>query len=116
MDKQCINDVSVGERIRKLRDKKGCKSYAYAQLLGISACAYSRYENGERRLPLEIAVAIADKYDVTLDYIYRGATTSKEEMVRIGYALRGFSPQQRDDALKNLETYCATIRKANMKK
>lgn len=40
-----------------------------AQKLGMNTNVYSRYERGDRDLPLSVAVQIADLFDVSLDYI-----------------------------------------------
>ena len=38
---------------------------------------YSKYERGERPLPLELAVRLADYYQVSLDYLV-GRSSRKE--------------------------------------
>lgn len=40
-----------------------------AQELGMNTNVYSRYERGDRDLPLSVAIQIANLFDVSLDYI-----------------------------------------------
>ncbi len=63
---------AVGERLIKARLALGKSQAAMARSIGISAQRLSNYETGFRPLDTEVAVAIADKYGVTLDYVYRG--------------------------------------------
>ena len=46
---------------------------------------YRRYENGERPVPFDFVVKLADFYGVTLDYIAgRSEDTGAEELGNIG--------------------------------
>ncbi|HIW93522.1 MAG TPA: helix-turn-helix domain-containing protein, partial [Candidatus Flavonifractor merdipullorum] len=40
-----------------------------AELLLCDQSLYSKYERGERALPLELAIKLADFYQVSLDYL-----------------------------------------------
>lgn len=42
---------------------------AVADVVGISAKTYERYENAEREPAASVLVALADFYDVSLDYL-----------------------------------------------
>ena len=48
-----------------------------AELLMCDQSLYSKYERGERILPLELAVQLADFYKVSLDYLV-GRTDKKQ--------------------------------------
>ncbi len=56
-------------RLRELRQAAGCNQTEIAQLLGMQQNQYSRYERGERELPVHLFVALARHYNVSLDYI-----------------------------------------------
>lgn len=51
----------------RLRDRS--TQQQVADDLGINVTVYARYERGERVLPLDLAVALAKYYDVSLDYL-----------------------------------------------
>ncbi len=57
------------ERIRGLREDNDKKQSEVAMALYMKLTQYGRYERGERELPLNVAVAIAKYYNVSLDYI-----------------------------------------------
>ena len=56
-------------RIRDLREDSDLTQQAVADYLMCDQSLYSKYERGERVLPLELAIKLADLYKVTLDYL-----------------------------------------------
>ncbi len=56
-------------RIRDLREDNDLTQQAVADYLMCDQSLYSKYERGERVLPLELAIKLADLYKVTLDYL-----------------------------------------------
>ena len=59
-------------RIRDLREDRDLKQKEIADYLMCDQSLYSKYERGERPLPLEYADKLADYYGVSVDYlIYR---------------------------------------------
>lgn len=68
------------ERIRNLREDNDLTQTDIARMLNISQRAYSHYESGNRKLPLDVIVSLADYYDCSVDYLlYR---TDKKELNR----------------------------------
>lgn len=59
----------VYSRIRDLREDRDLKQQDLADYLNCSQVCYSRYENGQRDIPLEIISKIADFYNVSVDYL-----------------------------------------------
>lgn len=59
----------LGERIRLLRAQTATSQQILAEHLGVGKSAVSMLENGQRSASLEIAVALADFFDVSLDYL-----------------------------------------------
>lgn len=59
------------KRLRKLREeKKPVKSMAVvSELCGLERGAVRRYERGERAPTMEALIALADYYEVSLDYL-----------------------------------------------
>ena len=56
-------------RIRDLREESDLTQEQIAKILMCDQSLYSKYERGERPLPLELAVKLADFYHVSLDYL-----------------------------------------------
>lgn len=69
--------ISVNLRIRDLREDADLTQKRIAELLMCDQSLYSKYERGERALPLELAVQLADFYRVSLDYLV-GRTDKKQ--------------------------------------
>ena len=63
-------------RIRDLREDRDLTQQEIADLLLCDQSLYSKYERGERPLPLELAVKLAVHYNVSLDYLL-GLTNQK---------------------------------------
>lgn len=74
----CILDgvIVMNLRIRDLREDRDLKQREIAEYLHCDQSLYSKYERGERSLPLEYAVDLARLYDVSLDYL-TGLTCEK---------------------------------------
>lgn len=66
-------------RIKDLREDADKKQSELAEELFMQTTQYGRYERGERELPLNIAIALAKYYDVSLDYI-AGLTNVKRPL------------------------------------
>ncbi len=66
-------DNKFPERLRRLREKVGRKQYAVAECCGLSRRTYRRYESGEKEPSVESLEAIADYFEVSMDYL-RGRT------------------------------------------
>ena len=64
-------------RIRDLREDMDLKQRDLAKALNISQRAYSHYENGTRKIPLDILVPLADYYNCSVDYLL-GRTKKKD--------------------------------------
>ncbi len=58
-------------RLRDLREDHDLTQLKCAQIAHISKNSYIRYENDERMIPLDTAIAFAKYYNVTLDYLAR---------------------------------------------
>lgn len=64
-------------RIKDLREDSDISQKELADALGISQRAYSHYENGTRKIPLDILIALAEYYGCSTDYLL-GRTKKKE--------------------------------------
>lgn len=61
--------IKVQLRIRDLREDQDLTQAQIASLLLCDQSLYSKYERGERPLPLELAVKLAQFYHVSVDYL-----------------------------------------------
>lgn len=67
----------ITQRIKNLREDKDLTQNQLAEHLHISQRAYSHYESGSRKLPLDLLVELADFYNCSTDYLL-GRTDKKE--------------------------------------
>ena len=56
-------------RIRDLREDSDFTQKYVSEYLMCDQSLYSKYERGERQLPLEFAIKLAELYETSLDYI-----------------------------------------------
>ena len=61
--------MNMKMKIRDLREDADLTQRQIADYLQCDQSLYSKYERGERVLPLDIVIALADFYDVSLDYL-----------------------------------------------
>ena len=64
-------------RIRDLREDNDVKQKELAAYLMCDQSLYSKYERGERPIPLELVCKLADFYNVSVDYLV-GRTNAKK--------------------------------------
>lgn len=62
-------------RIRDLREDHDLKQEDLAKLLNCTQACYSNYENGKRDIPTETLRALADFYNVSVDYLLERTNT-----------------------------------------
>lgn len=56
-------------RIRDLREDHDLTQKKIAEILLCDQSLYSKYERGEREIPLSLLIKLADYYGVSLDYL-----------------------------------------------
>ena len=59
----------VYRRIRDLREDNDLTQSELALILGISQRNYSRYENDDRAIPIDVLWRLADYYSTSVDYL-----------------------------------------------
>lgn len=64
-------------RIKNLREDHDLTQKQVAGILLCDQSLYSKYERGEREIPLYLIVALADYYNVSVDYLV-GRTDNPE--------------------------------------
>ncbi len=56
-------------RLKSLREDRDILQKEIADYLKIRQNTYSQYENGQRQIPIDLLIKIADFYNVSVDYI-----------------------------------------------
>lgn len=56
-------------RLRDLREDKDLSIRKLADILHMQRTTYYNYETGKRELPFELAIILANFYNVSLDYL-----------------------------------------------
>lgn len=56
-------------RLSELRVRRGMTQDKVAQSIGIPVKTYRNYEREDRQAPIDVLFALADLYDVSLDYL-----------------------------------------------
>ena len=64
-------------RIRDLREDHDLKQRQVAEYLNCSQQVYSNYELGQRDIPTDILIRLADLYKVSVDYLLGLTSNSK---------------------------------------
>lgn len=66
------------QRLKDCREDKDLKQTDIAELLETYQTHYSKYERGEREIPLHLLIKLAKFYNVSLDYL-AGLTNDKRK-------------------------------------
>jgi Predicted transcriptional regulators len=61
--------MTLGDRIKRIREKKELSQSELAKFLGIAQSTYSQYESGDRRMPDDLKIKFADRFNVSTDYL-----------------------------------------------
>lgn len=59
----------TANRLRQLRESTGLNQKDFAASIGLKHTTYNGYETGKHKPKSDILVIIADKYNVTVDYL-----------------------------------------------
>lgn len=70
-----IDLKEVGERVEKVRIALGLDKGEFAKSFGLDASSYSKVIQGLKPLKVDYAFDMAQKWGVTMDYLYRGSLT-----------------------------------------
>ena len=69
LTKRGCEEVEFGQRLRQLREKKRISRKVLSELCGLNSDAVRRYERGEAEPTLTSLVAMAEFFNVTVDYL-----------------------------------------------
>ena len=65
-------------RLRELRVAAGLNQMEVSNLLDMQQNQYSRYERGDREMPMHLFIVLARYYNVSIDYMV-GITDTREQ-------------------------------------
>ena len=57
------------KRLRQLRKEQGRSQMVVSELCGLHPCAVFRYETGRAKPDMDALIALADYFEVTVDYL-----------------------------------------------
>ena len=77
----------VGRRIKKTRMRAGLTQEQLAQLLEITIDHVSKIERGNKGISIDLAVALAMQFHVSIDFLLLGKTLQTDEMKKKIYAM-----------------------------
>jgi transcriptional regulator with XRE-family HTH domain len=87
-----VDTGQIGQRLQALRQLYGIKTQGeMARLCGVTNGNYSEFESGNRRVSLDVALRLAEVFDVSLDWIYLGRIGGMPYSLAI--KLQGLKPQ-----------------------
>ncbi|WP_273281045.1 helix-turn-helix domain-containing protein [Pseudooceanicola atlanticus] len=73
--KQQIDPIEVANRLISLRLHHGLSQGEFADSVGIDRSSYSKIEKATKPLKADMAFNIAERWGVSMDYLYRGRLT-----------------------------------------
>jgi len=89
MSKNRVNDLpttmrpeAAAPRIRAARDALGLTQVDICRAIRVDKSAWSKYEGGKRPLPDTVAYRFAERFGVTMDFLYRGRLDGIDEPLR----------------------------------
>lgn len=77
---RCMNDLEIGNRLKQFRLGKKVKMIDAALEFDISTAQYSRLENGQGRISVDVLNKACRYYNTSIDYILFGETASQESI------------------------------------
>ncbi len=97
-----MNRPDISNTMLKLRRNAGYTQALVSQKLNIQRQTYCNYENASRTPPLEIIVALAELYHVSLDYLVCGENAPAGRFGSAGDTAAGDAGQKLLDAFTSL--------------
>ena len=74
-----IDNEKVSERLELVRAALGLQKGDFSQSMGLDPSSYSKILKLEKPLKADHAAMLAERWGVTMDYIYRGRLTDLPE-------------------------------------
>lgn len=68
-----VDSAGVALRIEALREALGMEKGVFSMTFGCDPSSYSKILDGRKPLKLDMGYALAERWNVTMDFIYRGS-------------------------------------------
>lgn len=81
--------MELSEKIQELRKQKGISQEAFAEQMGVSRQAVSKWELGVSKPDVDKIVLMSEFFQVTTDYLLKGEETQKEKVVYVREISKG---------------------------
>ena len=91
-----MDAILIGKQIRLARRQKGMSVEQLAEQIGIEPASLSHIESGNRQTKLSTLVKIADKLEVSLDYLVARETPETSRLILKNFSdeLAALTPKQ----------------------
>lgn len=83
-----------GQRLRELRNLRGISQNELSKHIGVSKSSVNMYERGEREPSFETLEAVADYFNVNIDYLLGRESLTIEEVTKV------FDPTRLSDSAR----------------
>lgn len=87
-DKQSKIDTDFPKRLKQLRQEKGWSQGQVAMKIGVDMQRISKYERGVLIPTTELALKLADLFEVSLDYMLRNADSMASNRIKNPHLLK----------------------------
>ena len=94
--------MTVGQRIKKLRDKKNLTQTQLSKGTGIDVTLISKYENGIKEIGLDNLTRIAEFLETSLDYLVYGDGPAYKKFSVVKFYPNIFNELDEFDKFKNI--------------
>ncbi len=111
MENYVLNNIEVGERIRKIRKQLKMSRETFAELINISDIFLGQIERGERSLSIMTLASISTSTGVSTDYILFGTPEETPTLKKITNIVENASDNFKNYAYDILLTSITYFRK-----
>ena len=112
MENYVLNNIEIGERIRKIRKQLKMSREAFAELINISDIFLGQIERGERSLSIMTLSSISTSTGVSTDYILFGTPEETPTLKKITNIVENASDNFKNYAYDILLTSITYFRKS----
>lgn len=102
--------MTLGKRLKKLRNELGLEREELAEKLGLTYWALSKYENDDREPDHKTLKLFADFFNVSSDYLLGRTNVRQQPEILAAHRTDNYDGPLPQEALEELERFKAYIR------